>query len=188
MNCCWMDWNVTVNVDLKLNENYFSFSFKAFMLPSFQGVDQDLCSSIFTSALALGSLEALGTGGQNGLTGNLRAVLQLFLLPFSSPDENWKPWLLRRWQPRKRLNLLLVLMFSWESFEISMLPQHFLSWWTGFSRSTASHQQIFNQLCIGTVLCEDLKKAFLIQWFRFLPEELTSILDEGYCTDLIKSF
>lgn len=53
--------------------------------------------------------------------------------------------------------------------------------------SAASHQQIFNQLCIGTVPCgEDFKKAFLIQWFGFLPGELTSVQDKYYCTLLIK--
>lgn len=52
--------------------------------------------------------------------------------------------------------------------------------------SAASHQQIFKQLCIGMVPCKDFKKAFLIQWFSFLPEELTSVQDEYYCTLLIK--
>lgn len=52
--------------------------------------------------------------------------------------------------------------------------------------SAAFHQQIFNQLCTGTVPCEDFKEAFLIQWLSFLPEELTSVRDEYYCTLLIK--
>lgn len=52
--------------------------------------------------------------------------------------------------------------------------------------SAASYQQIFNQLFIGTIPCEDFKKAFLIQWLGFMPEELTSVQDEYYCTLLIK--
>lgn len=78
---------MTIDVDFKLIENYFSF-FKAFKLLSLQPIDQDLCSSIFISVLALESLEALEVYGQNCLTGNLSPGLQYFQLTFTSPDEN----------------------------------------------------------------------------------------------------
>lgn len=117
INCCWMEWNIAVNADLKLNQNYFSFFFKALKLLSLQAMDQDLFSSIFTFALPSGSLEAMGIYGQNCLTENLRPVFQPLWLPFSSPDENWKPLLLRHWQLRKRLSFLLVLTFSSESLK-----------------------------------------------------------------------
>lgn len=157
MSRCWMERNMALNVDLKLNENCFS-SFKTFRLLSLQAIAQDSCSSIFTSALASRILEALGIYGQYCLMGNLKPGLQPFQLPFTSPHENWNLWLLKHWQLRKKLSFLLALAFNWEAFEVIALPQHFLSWWSGFSGSTASHQQIFNQLCIGTVHGKDFEK------------------------------
>lgn len=184
VNCCWMEWSTTVNFCLKLRANCFSFFFKAFGHLSLQTIGQDLCSSIFIPALALGILEALGIYGQSFLTGNWRAVLQPFQLPFSFPQ-------MRTGNPvcsvigSRGKGSVLAHTSSWQSFEVNLLPQQFLSWWTGFSMSAASHQQIFNQLCIGTVPCEVFKKTFLIHWFSFLPEELTSVQDEYYCALLI---
>lgn len=154
MNFCSRGWDMTVNFCLKLRANYFSFLLKAFGHLRLQTIDQDLCSLIFTPALALGVSKALGIFGQSFLTGNWRPGLQQFQLPFSFPQ-------MRTGNPvcsaigSQGKGSVLAITSTWKTFEVNLLPRQFLSWWTGFSMSATSHQQIVYQLCIGKVPCED---------------------------------
>lgn len=117
---------MTVNFCLKLSANYFSFFFIAFGHLSLQTVGQDLCCSIFTPALALGLLEALGIYGKSFLTDNWRPGLQPFQLPFSLHQ-------MRMGNPvcsvigSQGKGSVLALTSSWQSFEVNLLPQQFLS-------------------------------------------------------------